>query len=227
MSPANLRVLRTEHSENNIPGIKQGKDHMSHRSPLSVVDDVQHKRGKAGRSRQRSWGEAISSKLPSLAMSPAMEKTNALDGSRTPRATSPVSSWTRALPRVVSERVTGWTGSEVAGQGPDMTSEESASSEDEDDVKTIRAFDGRREAEKSLRERVKTPKEERRFDLHPSSLEDLAGAKGEGDQIKKRRKKAPIGTRMTMTSRVGYFQDRIISPSMVSNHAGGLGTSIV
>ena len=25
----------------------------------------------------------------------------------------------------------------------------------------------------------------------------------------------PIGTRLTMTSRTGYFQDRIISPSMV------------
>ena len=28
--------------------------------------------------------------------------------------------------------------------------------------------------------------------------------------------KVPIGTRLTMTSRTGYFQDRIISPSMVS-----------
>jgi len=27
--------------------------------------------------------------------------------------------------------------------------------------------------------------------------------------------KQPIGTRLTMTSRTGYFQDRIISPSMV------------
>jgi len=27
---------------------------------------------------------------------------------------------------------------------------------------------------------------------------------------------APLGTRLTMTSRTGYFQDRIISPSMVS-----------
>lgn len=30
------------------------------------------------------------------------------------------------------------------------------------------------------------------------------------------RKKVPIGTRLTMTSRAGYFQDRIVSPSMVS-----------
>lgn len=28
----------------------------------------------------------------------------------------------------------------------------------------------------------------------------------------------PIGTRLTMTSRTGYFQDRIVSPSMVCSH---------
>lgn len=31
--------------------------------------------------------------------------------------------------------------------------------------------------------------------------------------------KEPLGTRLTMTSRTGYFQDRIISPSMVCQHA--------
>jgi hypothetical protein len=31
------------------------------------------------------------------------------------------------------------------------------------------------------------------------------------------RKNAPIGMRLTMTSRSGYFQDRIISPTMVSH----------
>jgi hypothetical protein len=31
-----------------------------------------------------------------------------------------------------------------------------------------------------------------------------------------RKRREPIGTRLTMTSRTGYFQDRIISPSMVS-----------
>lgn len=30
-----------------------------------------------------------------------------------------------------------------------------------------------------------------------------------------RRAKEPIGTRLTMTSRTGFFQDRIVSPSMV------------
>jgi hypothetical protein len=36
------------------------------------------------------------------------------------------------------------------------------------------------------------------------------------DSESKRRDKEIIGTRLAMTSRTGYFQDRIISPSMVS-----------
>lgn len=217
MSPANLRVLRTEHSENHIPGIKQGKDHMSHKSPLSVVDDVKHKPRKQDRTRQKSWGAAISSKLPGLAMSPVQEKNDAFAGSKTPKGTSPVSNWTKTLPRVMSEKIAGWAGTEEADTEGETNSEESGSSEDED-AKTVRAFDSRREAEKSLRERVKTPKEERHFDFRPSSLEDVTVA--DDAVARKRRKKTPIGTRMTMTSRVGYFQDRIISPSMASRHLG-------
>lgn len=192
---------------------------MSHKSPLSVVDDVKHKpRSKQDRNRQRSWGEAISSKLPGLAISPTQEKLNALGGSKTPRGTSPVSGWASTLPRVMSARVAGWAGHAGTAEA-ETPSEESASSDsDEDDAKTVRAFDMRRDADKSLQERVKTPKEERHFDLHPSSLEDVAAEAGKVDVAKRRRKKAPIGTRMTMTSRVGYFQDRIISPSMVRPH---------
>jgi acetyl esterase/lipase len=33
---------------------------------------------------------------------------------------------------------------------------------------------------------------------------------------------AAIGTRMTMTSRTGYFQDKIITPSMVRDHSGSV-----
>jgi hypothetical protein len=208
MTPANLRVLRTEHSENNIPGIQQGKDHMSHKSPLSVVDDVKRRRRNQHRSRQKSWGEAISSKLPGLAMSPSEEKTHILSGSKTPRGTSPASGWSKVLPRVMSERFAGPSNDTRRGSNTDTNSEDSDSS---DDDKTVLAFDARREADKSLRERVKTPKEERHFNL-PTVV-----APADAEVTKKKRRKAPIGTRMTMTSRVGYFQDRIISPSMVSH----------
>lgn len=205
MTPANLQVLRTEHSENHIPGLKQGKDHMSHKSPLSVVDDVKPKARGQYRSRQKSWGEAISSKLPGMALTPTDEK-SAFGGSKTPKGTSPVTAWSAVLPRVVSEKFSD------ARRG--STGTEESSSDEDDDTKTVRAFDYRQEADKSLRERVKTPKEERYFDLRPESLEDIAPPV-DAEAKKKKRRKAPIGTRMTMTSRVGYFQDRIISPTMV------------
>jgi len=206
MSPANLRVLRTEHSENHIPGLKQGKDHMSHKSPLSVVDDVKRPHRTQTQSRQRSWGEAISSKLPGLAMSPTDEK-SAFGGSKTPKGTSPAIPWSAVLPRVLSEKL---ASTDQRRGSNEVSSEDSGSSDDDDDTRTVRAFDMRREADKSLRERVKTPKEERHFDLKFGSPEKIVPVE------KRKRRKAPIGTRMTMTSRVGYFQDRIISPSMVS-----------
>jgi hypothetical protein len=53
------------------------------------------------------------------------------------------------------------------------------------------------ESEKPLRARVKSPEPK-------TSAERVA-------------KKKPFETRLTMTSRVGYFQDKIISPSMVGN----------
>lgn len=209
MSPANLRVLRTEHSENHIPGLKQGKDHMSHKSPLSVVDDVKRRHRSQGQSRQKSWGEALSSKLPGLAISPTDEK-SAFGGSKTPRMTSPATPWSAVLPRVLSER---FPSTDERRGSAETTSEESGSSDDDDDdSKTVRGVDVRREADKSLRERVKTPKEERQFDLRTVSPEKIVAP-----VEKRKRRKGPIGTRMTMTSRVGYFQDRIISPTMVSH----------
>lgn len=210
MSPANLRVLRTEHSENHIPGLKQGKDHMSHKSPLSVVDDVKRRHKSQSRSRQKSWGEALSSKLPGLAMSPTDEK-SVFGGSKTPRMTSPATPWSAVLPRALSEK---FPSADVRRGSLGTNSEDSGSSDDDDDSRTVRAVDVRREADKSLRERVKTPKEERNFDLRAVSPEKVANPVD--NEVKRKRRKAPIGTRMTMTSRVGYFQDRIISPSMVS-----------
>lgn len=179
---------------------------MSHKSPLSVVDDVKRPHRTQTQSRQKSWGEAISSKLPGLAMSPTDEK-SAFGGSKTPKATSPAIPWSTVLPRVLSEKL---ASTDQRRGSNEVSSEDSGSSDDDDDTRTVRAFDMRREADKSLRERVKTPKEERHFDLKSESPEKIVTVE------KRKRRKAPIGTRMTMTSRVGYFQDRIISPSMVS-----------
>lgn len=203
MSPNNLRVLRTEHSENHIPGIRQGKDHMRHKSPLATFDDVAHRR-KTNASRQRSWGEALSSKLPG--MSPAEEKSPQLGSKVSPTA----SGWTKSLPRVMSQKVTGWLAERDGGNTAEDTGSDGSDSGSDDDAQTVKAYDGRREADKSLRERVKTPRGEAEFDL------PTMDAAVENTEIRKAKRKAPIGTRLTMTSRVGYFQDRTISPSMVS-----------
>lgn len=210
MSPANLKVLRTEQSETHIPGLVHGKDHMRHKSPLSVVDDGPAQR----RTRQQSWGQAIGAKLT---LSPMVEKPSA-------SALSPSSGWTKSLPRSMSTKVTNWLSANGAdGSGvvdtPSTENEESSGASDSDDeTETIKDF--RRDADKSLRERVKTPKAEKHFDLPPMDSPLTAVVEADvvpsGQVVKKKHKKAPIGTRLTMTSRVGYFQDRIISPSMVN-----------
>ena len=197
MSPANLRVLRTEQSETHIPGLMHGKDHMRHKSPLSVVEDVEPK----ARRRQKSWGQTLGEKIPGLtpASSPVIEK-------KRPPPLSP-STWTASLPRNVSAKVNGWLGHEISESADELPSSENSDS-DNDDVVTVKAErDTRRDADKSLRERVKTPKHEKHFDLPPMDQPTT--------DAPPKRKKAPVGTRLTMTSRVGYFQDRVITPSMV------------
>ncbi|ORX39743.1 Alpha/Beta hydrolase protein [Kockovaella imperatae] len=214
MSPADIRVLRTEQSESHMPAIIQGKDHLRHKSPLSAVDDVGDKR-----QRQRSWGHTLGSKVAGLAMSPLQETLSSL-----PNASQTGSSWTKALPRSMSTKIAGWLApdppvSELISENLSSGTEES--DPDDDGTITVRGVDTRREADKSLRERVKTPHEERRsFNLSPLKTSPRKAAKEEEDVANRppghpRKKKAPIGTRLTMTSRVGYFQDKIISPSMM------------
>ncbi|ORY32245.1 Alpha/Beta hydrolase protein [Naematelia encephala] len=213
MSPGNLRVLRTEQSETHIPGIVRGKDHMRHKSPLSVVDDVEVKRKRpSGSRRQKSWGEAISSKIPGL--TPVEEKSAF---GKSPATSPTTAGWTRSLPRTMSAKVAGWLAPPENADTGDAAGEDGGSdgSDSGSDGETI-VSDSRREADKALRERVKTPREEHRLELPPvDSPNDTTRDLSPQEVVPARKKRAPIGTRLTMTSRVGYFQDRIISPSMM------------
>lgn len=214
MSPANLRVLRTEQSETHIPGLVHGKDHMRHKSPLSVVDDTGEgpieniRKGRGHRARQKSWGQVLGEKIPGLS---PIATTLALPGET--RGTPPAS-WTASLPRNMSVKVAGWLGADVEAGGEKV----SDASDSEDDTETVRSasVDRRREADKSLRERVKTPKTERNFDIPRVDSPVPVKEAEEVKKVVKKRRRAPIGTRLTMTSRVGYFQDRVVTPSMVS-----------
>jgi hypothetical protein len=219
MSPTNLRVLRTEQSETHIPGLVHGKDHMRHKSPLSVVDDTGEGpiggKPKGHRARQKSWGQVIGGKIPGLSMSPVTNMNLALPGETRPPQVS--SSWTASLPRNMSTKVANWLGADAGEKAEDGKLSDDASDSD-DDAETVRATstDRRREADKSLRERVKTPQTERQFDIPRVDSPEPVRAAETGVKKLKKKRRAPIGTRLTMTSRVGYFQDRIITPSMVS-----------
>jgi hypothetical protein len=189
MSPTNLRVLQTEQSETHIPGLLQGKDHLAHKAPLSVVDDdvPSRKRHPTSRSRTRkSWTDSITGTFKSTPTSPVTR--------------------TSKLPRSHSKRGSGWFASH---------SDWSSSDADDSDDSDSDAVAGLGEEDKSLRQRVKTPGVYADERFAGGILEDPDNV---DDDQQYRRRKDRIGTRLTMTSRVGYFQDRIITPSMVSSH---------
>ncbi|BEJ16068.1 hypothetical protein CspHIS471_0506730 [Cutaneotrichosporon sp. HIS471] len=203
MSPTNLRVLQTEQSEVHIPGLVHGKDHLRHKSPLSVVDDVSKPKRPTAKSR-KSWAHSISSKF-GLGMTP-----RASDSKPQPRrsmtATRPLTKRTES----------GWFASREDNEFSDGLSDV-MSSDDEDES----SIDCRNDADKCLAERVKTPgvfADERFTDgilstsPQPTPTADDAAVV---PTTPKPVKKAPFATRLTMTSRVGYFQDRVISPSMM------------
>jgi hypothetical protein len=150
MSPDHLRVLRQESSAN-LPGILEQKDHMSHRSPLSVVGDRRPPR------RKSSWSRSFG-KMPFRSPSEMMKRlpSRSSRGDRTPDA-----------------------------EGED----EEYQVEDQD---------------KSLDERV--------LFRDTEAYQDLAGMESPGAMTPGPPNRGSFGTRLTMTSRTGFFNDRIISP---------------
>jgi hypothetical protein len=166
MTPQNLRVLRSEQSSSNIPGLAEQKDHLSHRSPLSVVRDRKVRRN-------RSWTKSLT--LSSTQTSPTHIK---------------------SLP---------FSGKSGSSTGREYKDADASSSSDSDDTAYPMA-----EHDKPLSARV-------RFSVSDLAKQqaDLSQAVEKAKEAADKVRKAPLGTRVTMTSRTGYFQDRIISPSMV------------
>lgn len=218
MTPANLKVLKTEQSETHIPGLALGKDHLAHKSPLSVVDDVGKRPRRPPAKSRKSWADSITGKF-GITMTPTNGRNRPSRARSTPG--SPVMH-THGLPRSMSKRGSGWFASH--GEMTDSSAGGMSDSEDsETDDEQHHGNDRRSEAEKSLAERVKTPgvHADERFTegilaQSPVAIvneEEAVPVKAPTPVAKVR--KAPIGSRLTMTSRVGYFQDRIITPSMM------------
>ncbi|GAA97362.1 uncharacterized protein L969DRAFT_87298 [Mixia osmundae IAM 14324] len=145
MPPMNLKALQHDLSTANLSGILHQKDHLSHCSPLSVVDDVP-------RPRSRSKGRKRLSLTRSMTRLGLFSPANKSKGSEK---------------------------DEDAASNADVEPEED---------------------ELPLEARAETAEEET-----PRSLELTRSDSS----------RRILGTRLTMTSRVGFFNDRIISPSMM------------
>ena len=216
--------------------LREAKDHLSHVSPLAVVGD-EYKRLKLRR--KKSWGDTLKLSLGSAATSPVATTRGKI--ARRQRSTGEMLKHKRSLASVTMSRSKTET-----RQGPDEDEDEDTDS-DEDATVFDHLREEERPLEARIRwfftpdhTPLHTPDasegahgdaffpSSRRNTLDAAEQAKLQDAISEADnrvidQRKRegmQRKEAPIGTRLTMTSRTGYFQDRIISPSMVSPPAG-------
>ncbi|KII92745.1 hypothetical protein PLICRDRAFT_155534 [Plicaturopsis crispa FD-325 SS-3] len=213
MSPDNLRVLRSEQSSGNLPGLRElatQKDHLSHVSPLSMAGDRRSRSGSQSERkslrRKRSWRDT----LRGFAGSDKEQEKEAKPKLKRHSTTTLRSAFRRTR---VSMR---------ASDGEDADAE---SEEDDAD------FDHVKEEDRPIQARVRYvypngSSKPVRVLPSISTLEKqqeqlsaaLAAEDSKAVSVKERGKgkaNEPIGTRLTMTSRTGYFQDRIVSPSMM------------
>ncbi|EAU91714.1 hormone-sensitive lipase [Coprinopsis cinerea okayama7 len=215
MSPENLRVLRSEQSSGDLPGLRElaeQKDHLKNTSPLSMVRESKPFNQRKKLKRKTSWkdkfrGFASGGEEPATLEPPKLSRKS--------------SSKLRLPPQLESSR-------SRSGSIGDEGNLGDAESEDEEN------FDQWREEDKPIRARVKYkyPNGDGSTALSRSAMElqqyemsvavEEANSKAtqsisgkEAAQSSMERAREPIGTRLTMTSRTGYFQDRIISPSMM------------
>ena len=190
MSPSNLRVLQSEQSSGHLSGLAEQKDHFKHISPLSMVGDRKVVR------RRRSWKDAIRELT-----SPVSERP---PGSVRARAVSSAVKSTQSAPAKSHGRV--YLQHELSSSALD----EAGSLADEEDGADLNAV---AEEDKPISARVRFNPVVNQVELQPPQkeveVEASASSPAATDPV------LPLGTRLTMTSRTGYFQDRIISPSMV------------
>ena len=202
MTPDNLRVLRTEQSTGDLPGMRElalQKNHLQHVSPLSMVGD--HRARTKRLKRHKSWKDALqdlvgrSEDLPS-------KRHHHMDMKRK----SSVKSF-----EVPHDENESWADSESEEGESKPVREEDRSIEERVRYVYQDASDTDELHRVLEKQQEKLSAAVTQANLKATTL--VAGShngKGIGNN------REPIGTRLTMTSRTGYFQDRIISPSMVS-----------
>ncbi|KAI0790793.1 Alpha/Beta hydrolase protein [Abortiporus biennis] len=183
MSPANLRVLQSEQSSGNLPGLAEQKDHFGHISPLSMIGD------RKTLHRRRSWKDTFRNFAAPLDESPSAHH-------RSPRILS-------KHPKSVKEGSPPRPHSSSSQNG-----DEAGTMADEEDGADLSALP---EEDMPLEARVRfNPIIDQIATASPQKeISEISAQPGNANV------ETPLGTRLTMTSRTGYFQDRIISPSMM------------
>ncbi|KAF7790335.1 hypothetical protein EIP86_001290 [Pleurotus ostreatoroseus] len=191
MSPDHLRVLQSEQSSGHLSGLAEQKDHFKHISPLSMVGDRKMVR------RRRSWRDTLR-----VITSPVNEKPPSPRALRSgisipsPKA-GPYSAPVKSHGRMYTQHQLSTNALDEAG-----------SLADEEDGADLSAVP---EEDKPIQARVRFNPviSQQQLQQSPKESEDDATLVSLTDEP------MPLGTRLTMTSRTGYFQDRVISPSMM------------
>ncbi|GAA5999737.1 hypothetical protein JCM10207_005885 [Rhodosporidiobolus poonsookiae] len=197
MPSTDLRVLRSE-SHPDVASILRGKEHLDHRAPLSVVEDVAPRSAGSERGRPKvlrrkrttSWGRGLVRGLPTSMSFAALRGGAGSEDSTAPPTPRPEGA---------------------------LSSAGAAGADGEEEAEEVPVTD---ETEKSLSERVVwwdpetgAGNEQRQKELQDRVEEEMGrvaerfdGKKGKGVLLGE--------TRLAMTSRTAFFNDRIISPPM-------------
>ncbi|GAA6060484.1 hypothetical protein JCM10212_007115 [Sporobolomyces blumeae] len=197
MPSSDLRVLRSE-SHPDVQTLLKHKSHLEHRSPLSVVQDLEPRAESSDRTRpvvQRrrkrtsSWGRGLVGNLPGSKSFASLR--NSLGASTS------------------SNTITSKDGGPGNGNGNDEMEEVAVTDETEKSVSERILYwnaDDETDAQrqKELAEQV------------VKDLEEKTSGKAPGDKgDKKEQGGVLVNTRLAMTSRTAFFNDRIISPPML------------
>jgi hypothetical protein len=199
--------------------LRGAKDHLSHANPLAMVNE--ERKSSSPVRKRKSWRDAFGMGMTSIT------------GASTD---SPITKRSKSR-RSYSQPHAQTT--QISTGNPDFTDSSSEEDDDEADHEEHRPIESRIRWQNSVVSNPGTPPL-----VHASSLNTLRPRGGgvrenlnteaqrrlaaevlranvEVARLRKcaasDRKNAPIGMRLTMTSRSGYFQDRMISPTMVSH----------
>ncbi|KAG6837502.1 hypothetical protein H0H93_008427 [Arthromyces matolae] len=206
MTPAHLHVLQSEQSSGNLPGLSDlaaQKDHLQHISPLSMVTDNKfiHHRPRHVK-RNRSWRDAL------RGLANTGDKGSNRHG-------PPILLTPSSHRRTVSFK---YDPDQTDGEG-DLADAESEDDEDEGEL-------SQKEEDRPIRARIRYEYRQgystsnggvANIDVELQQEELSAALEAANSEASRGHKERvePIGTRLTMTSRTGYFQDRVVSPSMM------------